>query len=77
MAQKNLGIDMIIDYVIGILNGFADAVSRGVPSTTLDTHFKKDFLTNKAAFCLFTGQSISETGRFAALSAQSRSHVTH
>ena len=29
MVQKNLGIDVIIDHVIGILNGFSDAVSRG------------------------------------------------
>ena len=42
MAQKNLGIDVIIDHVIGILNGFADAVSRGVPSITLDSHLMKD-----------------------------------
>ena len=53
IAQKNLGIDVIIDHVIGILNGFADAVSRGEPSVTLDKHLKKDFSTNAAAFaCL-------------------------
>ena len=50
MAQKNLGIDVIIEHVIGILNGFADTVSRGEPSVTLDTHLKKDFTTNDAAF---------------------------
>ena len=43
MAQKNLGINMIIDHVIGILNGFADAVSRGVPSITLDKKLKQNF----------------------------------
>ena len=59
MAQKNLGIDVIIDHVIGILNGFADAVSRGVPSVTLDTHFKKDFSTNAADFsCLQVSPSV-------------------
>ena len=53
MAQKNLGTDVIIEHVIRILNGFADAVSRVVPSITLDSHLKKDFATNEAAFaCL-------------------------
>ena len=53
MAQKNLGIDVIIEHVIGKLNGFADAVSIGEPSVTLDTHLKKDFTTTAAAFaCL-------------------------
>ena len=53
MAQKNLGIDVIIERVIGKLNGFADAVSRGELAITLDTHLKKDFTTNDAAFaCL-------------------------
>ena len=41
MAQKNLGIDVIIDNGIGILNGFADTVSRGEPFVTLDTHLKR------------------------------------
>ena len=41
MAKKNLGINVIIDHVIGILNGFADAVSRDKLSVTLDTHLKK------------------------------------
>ena len=50
MAQKYLGIDVIIDHIIGILNGFADAVSRGFPAVTLNTHLKKDFSTNAAAF---------------------------
>ena len=53
MVQKNLGTDVIIDHIIWILNGFADAVSRGKPSVTLDGHLKKDFSTNAAAFsCL-------------------------
>ena len=44
---------MIIDHVIGILNGFADAVSRGIPFITLDIKLKKYFSTNEAAFaCL-------------------------
>ena len=50
MAQKNLDIDVIIEHVIGKFNGFADAVSRGEPSVTLDTHLKKYFTTNAAAF---------------------------
>ena len=61
MAQKNLGIDVIIDHVIGILNGFADAVSRGVSSITLDSHLKKDFATNEAAFaCLQVNPSVKQ-----------------
>ena len=53
MAQKNLGIDVIIEHVIGKLNCFADAVSRGELSVTLDTNLRKDFTTNDAAFaCL-------------------------
>ena len=61
MAQKNIRIKMIIDHVIGILNGFADAVSRGVPSITLNTHLKKDFFTNKAAFvCLQVSPSVKQ-----------------
>ena len=53
MVQKNLGINIIIDHVIRILNGFADAVSRGKPSVILNTHLKKDLSTNAAAFaCL-------------------------
>ena len=53
MAQQNLGIDVIIDRVIRILNSFADAVSRGKPSVILNTHFNKYFSTNAAAFaCL-------------------------
>ena len=61
MAQKNLGIDVIIDHVIGILNGFADAVSRGEPSVTLDTHLKKDFSTNVAVFaCLQVSPTVRQ-----------------
>ena len=61
MTQKNLGIGMIIDHVIGILNGFADAVSRGVPSITLNTNLKKYFATNKAAFaCLQVNPSVKQ-----------------
>ena len=41
MAQKHLGINVLIEHVIRKLNGFADAVSRGEPSVTLDTHLKK------------------------------------
>ena len=53
MAQKHLGIDVLIEHVIKKLNGFADAVSRSEPSVTLDTHLKKDFTTNDAVFaCL-------------------------
>ena len=61
MDKKNLGIDVIVDHVIGILNGFADAVSRGVPSVTLDTPLKKDFSTNAAAFaCLQVSLSVKQ-----------------
>ena len=53
MAQKYLGIDVVIEHVIGKLNGFADAVTRGKPSVTLNTNLKKYFTTNDAAFaCL-------------------------
>ena len=41
MAQKTLGIDIIIDHVIGILNRYTDIVSRRIPSITLDTKLKK------------------------------------
>ena len=47
MTQKNLGIDMIIDHINGILNGYTDAVSSRVPSITLDTKLKKVFLLTK------------------------------
>ena len=61
MAQKNLGINVIIDHVIGILNGFADAVSRGVPKITLDSHLKKDLATNDAAFaCLQVSPAVKQ-----------------
>ena len=61
MAQKYLGIDVIIEHVIGKLNGFADAVSRGEPSVTLDTHLKKDFTTNAAAFaCLQVSPAVKQ-----------------
>ena len=53
MAQKNLGIDVIIDHVIGILNGFADAVSRGVLSITLDTQLNQDFATKKLLLLVY------------------------
>ena len=53
MAQKRLGIDVLIEHVIGNLNGFADAVSRGEPSVILDTHLRKDFTTNDSVLaCL-------------------------
>ena len=38
MGQKHLGIDLRIVHVRGKQNGFADAVSRGIPTTTLETH---------------------------------------
>ena len=61
MAQENLGIDVIIDYVIGMLNGFADTVSRGVPSVTLNTHLNKDFSISAAAFaCLQVSLSVKQ-----------------
>ena len=61
MAHKNLGIDVIIDYVIGVLNGCPDAVSRGVPAITLDSHLKKDFATNAAAFsCLQVSPAVKQ-----------------
>lgn len=61
MAQKNLGIDVIIGHVIGILNGLADAVSRGKPSVTLNTHLKESFSTNAAAFvCLHVSLAMKQ-----------------
>ena len=61
MAQKNLGIDVIIDHVIGILNGFVDTVNRGKPSVTLNTHLKKDYPTNPAAFtCLQVSLAVKQ-----------------
>ena len=64
MAQKNLGIDVIIDHVIGLLNGFADAVSRGEPSVTLDIYLKKlkkDFSNNAAPFaCLQVSPAVKQ-----------------
>ena len=41
MAQEHLGIDILIEHVIRKLNRFSDAVSRGEPSVTLNTHLKK------------------------------------
>lgn len=46
MGQKYLGIDSNVEHVPGELNGFADAVSRGHPSKTLDTILKKEYPTN-------------------------------
>ena len=61
MAQKHLGIGVLIKNVIGKLNGFADAVSRGKPSVTLNTHLKKDFTTNAAAFaCLQISPAVNQ-----------------
>ena len=61
MAQKNLGIDIIINHVIGILNGFTDVVSRKIPSITLDIKFKKDVSINEAAFaCLQVNPSVKQ-----------------
>ena len=52
---------MLIDYVIGILNGFADTVSRGIPSTTLNTKLKEDFSTNENVFaCLQVNPSVKQ-----------------
>ena len=59
MGQKHLSLDLIIDHVAGLLNGFSDAVSRGIPSTTLNTKLKKDFPTNEATFaCLQVNPSV-------------------
>ena len=61
MTQKNLEIDMTIDHVIGILNGFTDAVIRGISATTLNTKHKKYFLTNEAASaCLQVNPSVKQ-----------------
>ena len=40
MAQKHLGIDVLIEHIIRKLNGIADAVSRCEPSVTLNKHLK-------------------------------------
>jgi len=61
MAQKHLGMDVLIEHVIGELNGFTDAVSRGEPSVTLNTHLKKDFTTNTAASaCLQVSSAVNQ-----------------
>ena len=77
MAQKYLGIDVIIKHVRGKLNGFANAVSKGDPSVTLDTHLKKDFITNAAAFaCLQISPAVTQVV-LKAISAQSRSLIAY
>ena len=61
MAQENLIINVIIDHIIGILNGFADAVSRGKPYVTLDTHLKNYFSTKAIAFaCLQVSPAVKQ-----------------
>ena len=53
MGQKYLGINIDVTHVAGKLNRFADVISRGRPSKTLHTIFKKEYLTNKDALsCL-------------------------
>ena len=64
-------------HVKGKLNGFVDAVRRGLPSLTLDTHLKKYFPTNKSALaCLLTGRPIGTEGRFTALSPKLTAVIT-
>ena len=61
MAQKHMGTDVLIEHVTKKLNGFADAVSRGKPSVTLNTHLKKGFTTNAAAFaCLQVSPAVNQ-----------------
>ena len=61
MTQKNLGIDVIINHVIGILNCYTDIINRGDPSVTLDTNPQKDFFTNAAAFaCLQVSSTVKQ-----------------
>ena len=61
MGQKYLGIDLRIVHVRGKRTGFADAVSRGIPTNTLETHLQKDFPTNDSVLtCLQVNQSANQ-----------------
>ena len=61
MAQKYLGINIIIEHVIGKFKGLTDAVSRGQPSVTLGIHLKKDFTTNASTFaCLQVSPAVNQ-----------------
>ena len=61
MGQKYLGIDIDVEHVPGKLNGFADAVSRGRPSKTLNTILKKEYPTNDDVLsCLQVDSSVTK-----------------
>ena len=53
MGQKYVGIDIIVEHVLGKVNGFADAVSRGRPSKTLTTILKKNTLLMMMFFLVY------------------------
>ena len=61
MGQKYLGIDIDVEHVPGKLNGFADAVSCGRLSKTLNTILKKEYPTNNEVFsCLQVDSSVTK-----------------
>ena len=61
MGQKTLGINLKVINVHEKANYFADAVSRGIHSTTLETHLWKEFPTNDSVLaCLQVDQSVNQ-----------------
>lgn len=61
MGKKYLGIDIDVKHVAGKLNGFAHAVSRGRPSKTLYTIFKREYPTTKDVLsCLQVDFSVTK-----------------
>ena len=76
MGQKYLGIDIDVDHIVGKLNNFADAVSRGRSSKNLNIIYKKEYRTNKAALtCLQVDSSVKKC--FNLLSPKSITKIAH
>ena len=49
--MKNCDVGMDVEHVAGILNFFADVISRGKPAETLDPLFKNKNPSNTGALC--------------------------
>ena len=59
--MKNCKVGLDIEYVKGLLNYFADALSRGEPTRTIHTKFKSKYPHNNAACsCLQVTQLVME-----------------
>ena len=79
MGQKHLGININVGHVPGKLNGFNNAVSRGRPSKTLRTIFKKEYPTHADALsCLQVDSSVIKIVLHRSIpSALLKSHISN